>query len=129
MRINFSEERLQQIYNKNKGYCYHCDIKLARKNYGNLEGKAGWEIDHSIPISKGGTNHLNNLIPSCIPCNRDKGSLTTRQYRKSNENNSSDEENIWESLFGAAIVIGGIFLLSHFFSNKNRRDKNNYRYR
>ena len=129
MRISFSEERLQQIYNKTKGYCHHCDIKLAWKNYGNINGKAGWEIDHSIPISKGGTNHLNNLIPSCIPCNRDKGSRTTKQYRKSIESNSSGEENIWESFLGAVIVIGGIFLLRHFFSNKNDRDNNDYRYR
>lgn len=123
LRIHFSDERLQQIYDKTKGYCFHCDKKLAWKNYGNLKGKAGWEVDHSIPISKGGTNHLNNLIPSCIPCNRDKGTKKTSQYRKRIDHDSSGEENIWVSLLGAAIVIGGIIVLDRFFSNKNDRDK------
>ena len=31
------------------------------------------EADHFKPLSKGGTNHSENLIPSCGPCNKDKG--------------------------------------------------------
>lgn len=31
------------------------------------------EIDHIVPVSKGGTNDLNNLITSCRDCNRGKG--------------------------------------------------------
>jgi 5-methylcytosine-specific restriction endonuclease McrA len=33
----------------------------------------GWEIDHSIPQSKGGTHHLNNLFPLQTSENRRKG--------------------------------------------------------
>jgi hypothetical protein len=48
------------------------DPRLYRKDiYGNLMyyhsyGKntaMGWVIDHSKPVSKGGTDHLNNLQP------------------------------------------------------------------
>jgi 5-methylcytosine-specific restriction endonuclease McrA len=35
-------------------------------------GPAG-EADHFKPLSKGGTNNLENIVPSCGPCNRDKG--------------------------------------------------------
>ncbi|CAA0159201.1 HNH endonuclease signature motif containing protein [Tenacibaculum maritimum] len=33
----------------------------------------GWEIDHSKPQSKGGTDHLNNLRPLQTKENRKKG--------------------------------------------------------
>ncbi|WP_075340724.1 HNH endonuclease signature motif containing protein [Tenacibaculum agarivorans] len=33
----------------------------------------GWEIDHSKPQSKGGTDHLNNLRPLQTEENRKKG--------------------------------------------------------
>lgn len=31
------------------------------------------EVDHITPVSKGGTNDINNLITSCFDCNRGKG--------------------------------------------------------
>ena len=30
------------------------------------------EIDHIVPLSRGGTNDLDNLAPACRPCNRSK---------------------------------------------------------
>ena len=32
------------------------------------------EIDHIVPVSKGGTNDIGNLITSCEECNYGKGS-------------------------------------------------------
>ena len=31
------------------------------------------EIDHVVPVSKGGDNHILNLVTSCFSCNRGKG--------------------------------------------------------
>ena len=36
---------------------------IKRSEYGNRKSDYGWEIDHSKPKSKGGTEHLNNLQP------------------------------------------------------------------
>ncbi|MCU4677647.1 HNH endonuclease [Catenovulum sp. 2E275] len=55
---------------------------LAKKNYGVVGMRGAWEVDHSIPISKGGSNHLNNLFPACIPCNRKKGNSSNAVARK-----------------------------------------------
>lgn len=66
---NFSEERLQQIWDKAeqiKGKnpdLYRQDKfgnEIYRHSYG-LQSEKGWTVDHSKPRAKGGTDHLNNL--------------------------------------------------------------------
>lgn len=76
-----NRDTLAYIYDKTDGYCYHCGKKIAWSNYGQSGRRGAWEVDHSKPRSRGGTDHLNNLVPSCIPCNRSKGSMTTREFR------------------------------------------------
>ncbi|WP_081161523.1 HNH endonuclease [Ensifer aridi] len=38
-------------------------------------------IDHIIPLSRGGTNHLSNLTVSCSSCNLEKAALTPDEWR------------------------------------------------
>lgn len=38
------------------------------------------EIEHRIPLSRGGTNQPANLVPACKSCNCSKGTLTEREY-------------------------------------------------
>ena len=45
---------------------------MYKPSYGK-NTKKGWEIDHSKPQSKGGTDHLNNLQPMNTKANRKKG--------------------------------------------------------
>ena len=77
-----STKELSVIYKKTGGYCFHCRKKLALTNYGKRGKKGAWEVDHGKPISRGGTNHLNNLHPSCVRCNREKGDMTTAEFRR-----------------------------------------------
>ena len=30
-------------------------------------------LDHIVPRTKGGSNHINNVLCACVPCNADKG--------------------------------------------------------
>lgn len=37
-------------------------------------GGLAQSLDHAKPKAKGGETVSNNLLPACLPCNRDKGS-------------------------------------------------------
>jgi hypothetical protein len=49
-----------------------CGAWMQRAKYGKLE-QFGWEIDHIKPVSKGGTDALDNLQPLLWRNNRHKG--------------------------------------------------------
>ncbi|HNI43898.1 MAG TPA: HNH endonuclease signature motif containing protein [Chitinophagales bacterium] len=81
MRENYSPERLEQIWNKGgvidgkNPDKYRSDIygnEMYRDSYGK-DSPMGWTVDHSKPVSKGGTNHLNNLQPMNTTANKKKG--------------------------------------------------------
>jgi ABC-type enterochelin transport system substrate-binding protein len=64
---------LVKYTNENGNKCNHV--------YGiNSDGKeVMFNIDHIIPKSKGGTNHLDNIQIMCFPCNCKKGSTFTNK--------------------------------------------------
>lgn len=105
--MGYSEDLRARIFQKTDGYCIYCGKKLSWKNYGVPNTRGCWEIDHSRPISKGGTGHLNNLVPACIPCNRDKGDMISRQYKKKYEDNANEDSGI--GIIVGLLVLGGIF--------------------
>lgn len=55
---------------------------MAFTNYAMLGEKGAWEVEHSQPRAYGGSNHLNNLFAACIPCNREKGTRSSRSTRR-----------------------------------------------
>lgn len=59
-RKSFSQAERVMIYRKTKGHCYLC---------GDFVDFDKFEIEHKIPLSKGGTNDLSNLYCSCHICN------------------------------------------------------------
>lgn len=41
------------------------------------------EIDHVVPVTKGGSNHMANLVPACKACNSSKGARHLHDWRPS----------------------------------------------
>jgi len=60
------------LYGKQEGDCAGCGEHF---NYRILE------VDHILPRSKGGTDHLDNLQLLCSYCNRSKGGRTMAQWK------------------------------------------------
>lgn len=59
----------KQVYNLTGGKCAYCDTQLV---------ESGGEqdqfcVEHVVPASLGGPNHLVNYVPSCRSCNNSKG--------------------------------------------------------
>lgn len=59
---HYTKADVEQMFRLQKGRCWYCGCKLTGK----------YEIDHRIPISRGGTNWPNNLCIACFACNRSK---------------------------------------------------------
>jgi len=40
-------------------------------------------VDHVFPVSRGGTNEIENLVTACWQCNRSKGAMTVEEWQES----------------------------------------------
>ena len=78
--MNTDEER-KKIFERTDGRCHICREQLAFHNYGKLKGEGIWEIEHSNPRARGGSDRLVNKYPACVRCNRKKGAGSTRKAR------------------------------------------------
>jgi 5-methylcytosine-specific restriction endonuclease McrA len=52
-----------------RGRCAYCGI----------EGQL--DADHRVPLSRGGSNSIDNILPSCRSCNLHKHALTEAEFR------------------------------------------------
>ena len=63
--------------------CFICkepiDMTLDRR-IGNPDYKLSFQCDHWVPISKGGTDTLDNIRPTHAKCNTAKGSKTPEEF-------------------------------------------------
>lgn len=67
--INLRQQSVQHkpyLYARQNGLCHWCGMALPKS----------YDIDHIVPLIKGGTNDLKNLCVCHIRCNRQKGAKT-----------------------------------------------------
>lgn len=111
----FDQGKLDAIFGRTDGQCHICRRKLSRKNYGNVGSRGAWEVEHSKPRSKGGTDHRNNLYAACVSCNRSKGNSSTYTARAKNGFRTAPYSRVQKSQnawFGAGTGVGLAWLLS-----------------
>jgi len=69
----------------------------ARDNYacfycGAFDEKG--HVDHIIPLSRGGTDNLENLVWSCVSCNTSKGDMTLQEWRSKQETDRQEAQRL-----------------------------------
>jgi hypothetical protein len=112
--MKYSDERLEQIFDKTSGYCHLCWGRLAFSNYGQRNRRGGWNVEHSRPRALGGTDHLNNLYPAHIDCNERKSAASTRRSRQTYGRTRAPysvtkrQQRKTENAVGTAILSGAI---------------------
>lgn len=67
----FTYEERKSILKSSYGICAHCGKKLTTKTM---------TVEHIIPISRGGTNDMENLTALCKECNKKKGNMLYLPY-------------------------------------------------
>ncbi len=61
-----------RLYGEQEGICIGCDTHFPFRVM---------DVDHILPKSRGGTDHLDNLQLLCSGCNRSKGGKTMAEWR------------------------------------------------
>lgn len=64
------------IYNLTGGRCAYCGTRIAFDDM---------QVDHVVPLRKGGADTIDNMLPACRSCNHYKSTLTVEQLRKAIE--------------------------------------------
>lgn len=68
----FSKDVKEDILRKSDGVCAHCGCPVAIGD--------NFTVEHVVPISKGGTNDLVNIVALCQTCNTTKGDCVWHPY-------------------------------------------------
>lgn len=79
--MSYTLEQLDKIFNRTSGYCHLCHKQMVRSNYGLTGERGAWQVEHSVPRAKGGTDNMNNLFAAHVACNLKKGTYSSRTAR------------------------------------------------
>ena len=66
VRVAISKRVRFEVFKRDSFSCQYC---------GSMPPKVPLEVDHIVPVSKGGKNDLANLITACFDCNRGKSKV------------------------------------------------------
>ena len=67
-----SEIVRSQVWDMTSGKCFYCEVQLVRGPDCEGDRSNVFHVDHLVPKSAGGPDHLTNYVPSCQTCNISK---------------------------------------------------------
>ena len=65
---HFTAEEFRILCEVSEYMCFYCGQKLPLTP------------DHVVPLSRGGSNSVDNILPACFSCNAQKGAKTLEEY-------------------------------------------------
>jgi 5-methylcytosine-specific restriction endonuclease McrA len=66
---NFTTAQWLELLERYERRCAYCGTE------------APLQADHRVPLSRGGTHDIENLLPACGPCNRRKATMSEAEFR------------------------------------------------
>ena len=69
-KLTAAERR--EIYDKCDNHCAYCGEYIRYEDM---------QVDHVMPLHKGGADSIDNMLPACRSCNHYKSTLTLEQFR------------------------------------------------
>ena len=67
---DFTGSEWLELVQRHQGCCAYCGIE------------APLQADHRVPLSRGGTHDIWNILPACGPCNRRKAATSEVEFRE-----------------------------------------------
>lgn len=86
-RISVTKSLREKVAAKSNGKCFYCGDTLRIDTYYDLDFVGSvtvcnaWDVDHFYPVSRGGSNKIDNLVPACMYCNQLKHNKTIEEFR------------------------------------------------
>lgn len=71
---SFTVDELQTLLDVQEALCFYCG-RLLFESF-----DLTFHIEHKVPISRGGTNYIENIALSCVECNLKKHTKTAEEF-------------------------------------------------
>jgi 5-methylcytosine-specific restriction endonuclease McrA len=135
----YSDERLNDIFDRTSGHCHICGGNLCFQNYAAFGARGAWEVEHSRPRCEYGSDLLCNLYAAHIRCNRSKQAKSTRSARAQHgrtkaplsvtrraqaKSDNAVSEGLLAGVIGGLIAGRGGFVLGALIGGKHGYDRN-----
>jgi 5-methylcytosine-specific restriction endonuclease McrA len=77
----FTAADIGRLFEQQRGGCFYCGVSIGIE----------FEVDHYLPLSRGGTNEPSNIVLACRPCNRAKGSKHPDEFARRNTRTAAEQ--------------------------------------
>ena len=80
----YAQRQWEKKFFSSGARCYYCELPL-------LLNEA--QREHMVPLARGGTDLIANIVPSCARCNLAKGTMTVEEFLNSRRSLRTLSEN------------------------------------